>query len=56
MTLSRPTTLVFVISLVLAGLGLLSALGIFSIVAVSSFWMVAAGYGLLALGCLVRGM
>jgi hypothetical protein len=56
MTLSRPTTLVFIISLILAALGLLSALGIFNIVALPAFWLITAGYGLLALGCVTKGL
>ena len=46
---------VFVISLVIAVLGVLAGLGIFFILPISSFWLVTIGYAILALGCLLKG-
>lgn len=56
MNLSAPTTVVFIISLVVAILGLLAGLGILSIIPIPSFWMMTIAYVILALGCLLKGI
>ncbi|TIM64168.1 MAG: hypothetical protein E5Y58_27245 [Mesorhizobium sp.] len=48
MNLSAPTQLIFIISLVIAIIGLLAALG-------AAVWIVLIAYIVLAGGCLVRG-
>lgn len=55
MKISRPTKTVFWISLILGVLGLL---GYFAIPALSAyaFWLVTAGFVLLVLGNVVKGM
>ena len=54
MKLSAPTTLLFVVSLVIAVLGALTALGTLSVIPIPSVWIVALGYAVLAIGCLFK--
>lgn len=56
MNLSAPTNIVFIISLVIAVLGILAGLGIFTVIPVSAFWLVTIGYVVLAAGCLLKGI
>lgn len=59
MRLNPPTIFIFLISLILALLGLVTQLGyvtIANVVPNQSFWLVAAGYGVLMTGNLVRGL
>lgn len=56
MNLSAPTMIVFVISLVIAVLGLLAGLGIFSIIPLSSFWIMTIAYVVLLAGTLFKGV
>lgn len=56
MNLSAPTVVVFIISLVIAVLGILAGLGILAIIPVSAFWLVTVGYVVLAAGCLLKGL
>ena len=53
--LSAPTTIVFVISLVIAILAALAALGSFAIIPVASVWLMAIAYVVLAASCLIKG-
>lgn len=53
MNLSAPTQVVFLISLVLAVIGLLPLIGITAIPYAS--WGLLAGYVVLAIGCLFKG-
>ena len=53
--LSAPTTIVFVISLVIAILAALAALGNFAIIPVASVWLMAIAYVVLAASCLIKG-
>lgn len=55
MSLSAPTQIVFIIAVIIALIGLLVALGVFSF-GVASFWIMAVAFGLLALANLVKGM
>ena len=54
MKLSAPTQIVFLISLVIAIVGILVALAIIPCHPVSAFWIVVTGYVVLALGCLLK--
>lgn len=56
MTLSAPTKLVFLISLVIAILGLLAGLGIFAIIPLSAFWLMTIAYVVLAAACMLKGI
>lgn len=53
--LSAPTTIVFVISLVVAIFAALAAMGTFAIIPVASVWLMAIAYVVLAAGCLIKG-
>jgi len=57
MRLSAPTFVVFVISLVLALIGVLPLLGVaIPSVGISAIWALAIGYILLAAGVLLKGL
>lgn len=56
MNLSAPTMLVFLISLVVAILGLLVGLGILAMIPLSAFWIMAIAYVILAAACLLKGI
>ena len=56
MSLSAPTNVVFIISLVIAILGLLAGLGVFAIIPLSGFWLMTIAYVILALACMLKGM
>ena len=56
MNLSAPTMIVFLISLVVAVLGLLAGLAVLTVLPISAFWLMAIGYAILALGCLLKGV
>ena len=55
MNLSAPTMVVFLISLVIAGLGVLAALGVFNIIPLAPVWTVAIGYAVLAIATMIKG-
>ncbi|WP_404927480.1 hypothetical protein [Mesorhizobium sp. ORM16] len=55
MKLSAPTEIVFIISLVIALIGILPALGLLSFIPLASVWIVLIAYLVLAGGCLMRG-
>ena len=54
--LSAPTVVTFWIAVALAVLGLLAFLGTISGLSGYAFWLVAAGFVLLALGNLMKGL
>ncbi len=57
MRLNAPKKIVFIISLILAVLGLLGEVGILAIATgATAFWLALAGFALLALGTLIKGM
>ena len=56
MKLSAPTQMIFIISLVVAVIGLLMALGVLAMIPIASVWVMAAAYVILAAGCLMKGM
>ena len=55
MNLSAPTQIVFIISLVVAIIGLLAGLGVISFIPIAAFWIVTLAYVILAVACLLRG-
>lgn len=54
MKLSAPTQIVFLISLAITVIGILVALAIIPTLPISAFWIVVAGYVVLAAGCLLK--
>lgn len=56
MNLSAPTTVVFIISVVIAILGALAGFGIFSILPIPAFSLMSIAYVVLAAGCLLKGI
>jgi hypothetical protein len=56
MNLSPPSTVVFVITLILAALAIISQFAAIPFVTANAFWVLAAGYVLLAVGNLFRGV
>ena len=56
MKFSAPSVLIFVISLVIAVIGVLTALGSIAFIPLASFWIVAIAYAVLAAGCLFKGV
>jgi hypothetical protein len=55
MNLSAPTQVVFIITVIIAIIGLLMAFGVFSLGAISAFWVMTIAYVVLAVACLIRG-
>ena len=55
MTLSRPTYLVFIISVIVAVLAVLAGLGKLTVIPLPSVWQMGIAYVLLAIGCLFKG-
>jgi len=56
MNLSAPTTVVFIISVVIAILGALAGFGILSIIPIPAFSLMSIAYIILAAGCLLKGI
>ena len=56
MKLSAPTQIVFLISLVIAVIGLLIALGVLAMIPIASVWVMLIAYIVLAGGCLLKGV
>ena len=54
--LSAPSQIVWIIALILGIVGLLGALGIITALGVYAFWLVVAGWALLLIATIVRGM
>ncbi len=56
--MNAPKKVTFLLALILAALGIITELGLVSIPFVSaySFWFVVAGYGLLFLGSIFKGL
>ncbi|MEZ2333575.1 hypothetical protein AB6802_27970 [Mesorhizobium sp. RCC_202] len=55
MNLSAPTQIVFIISLVIAVIGLLAAVNVLAFIPLASVWIMLVAYVVLAAGCLMRG-
>ena len=56
MKLNRPTTVMFLISLAIAIIAALTALGTLSLIPLAAVWIMGIGYAVLAIGCLMRGV
>jgi heme A synthase len=56
MKLSRPKEITFWIAVALAALGVLATLGIIAAFTAYAFWLVVAGFVLLALGNLLKDL
>jgi heme A synthase len=56
MKLSRPKVLTFWIAVILAVLGVLASLGSITLLSGYAFWLVVAGFVLLALGNLLKDL
>lgn len=56
MKFSAPSVLIFVISLVIAVIAALTALGTVGFVPLASVWIMAIAYAILAAGCLFKGV
>ena len=56
MRLSAPTQIVFLISVVVAVVGLLMALGVLAMIPIASVWVMTLAYVILAAGCLLKGV
>lgn len=55
MDLSAPTQIVYIITLVIAIIGVLAALGVIVFIPLASVWIVTIAYVILAVACLFRG-
>jgi hypothetical protein len=55
MNLSAPTIVFFVLSLIVAIVGVLEAVGVLTFIPLASVWIVTIGYAILAIACLIRG-
>ncbi len=56
MNLSAPTNVVFIISVVIAILGILAGIGVLSVIPLAPFWLVTIAYAILAAACLLKGV
>ncbi|MGE0233327.1 MAG: hypothetical protein AB7O39_11245 [Flavobacteriaceae bacterium] len=56
MSLSAPTMVVFIISLIVAIIGVLAALGTLSMIPLASVWILTIAYIVLAAGCIFKGL
>lgn len=56
MKMSAPKGIIFLISLILAGAGIVSYFTKIPFVSDNRFWFTAAGYIVLMLGCLFKGL
>lgn len=56
MNLSAPTFVVFIISLVVAIIAVISGLGVFAFPVIGAFYALLIAYIILALGVLVKGL
>lgn len=54
MNLSAPTQIVFLLSLIIAIVGILVALAVIPALPIASIWIVTAAYVVLALGCMLK--
>jgi len=54
--LSAPTQIVWIIALILGIVGILGSLGVIASLAAYAFWLVVAGWALLLIATVMRGM
>ena len=55
MRLNRPTQMFFIISLVIALIGVLAAVNVLVALPIASVWIMTIAYAVLAAACLIRG-
>jgi hypothetical protein len=55
MNLSAPTIVFFLVSLIVALVGVLAAAGILTFIPFAPVWIVTIGYAILAVACMIRG-
>ena len=53
---SAPTQIVWIIALILGIVGILGVLGVITAFSAYAFWLVAAGWALLLIATIMRGM
>lgn len=56
MSLTPPSFPIFFVAVLAGGAGIAAKLGYVAAIAPYAFWLVAVGFGLLALGSLLRGL
>jgi 4-amino-4-deoxy-L-arabinose transferase-like glycosyltransferase len=56
MNLSAPTQIVFIISVLVAIVGVLMALGVLAMIPIASVWVVTLAFVILAVACLMKGV
>ncbi len=56
MSLNAPTQIVFIVSLVIAAIGLLAGLGLLGFIPLSGFWIMTIAYAVLAAACVLKGV
>jgi hypothetical protein len=56
MKLNAPSTVIFIISLVLAVIAVLTALGTVMLLPLAPVWIMGIAYAVLAVGCMMRGI
>jgi hypothetical protein len=54
--LSPPSQIVWIIALILGIVGILGAMGVVAALATYAFWLVVAGWALLLIATIMRGM
>lgn len=55
MNLSPPTQVIYIISVIIALIGVLAAAGVVSFIPIASVWIVTIAFVILAVACLIRG-
>ena len=55
MNFSAPTIVFFVLSLTVAIIGALAAVGVLTFIPLAPVWIVTIGYAILAIACMIRG-
>ena len=56
MKFSAPSVLIFLISLVIAVVAALEAMGTIAVIPLASVWIMGIAYAVLAAGCLFKGV
>ncbi len=56
MNLSAPTNLFYLISLAIAIIGVLAALGVVTFIPLASVWILTIAYAVLAAACVFKGV
>lgn len=56
MKLSAPTNVVFIISVIVAIIGLIAALGVVTAISAYAVWIMLLAFIILAVGCMMTGV